>query len=140
MTRPIWLRRSVHPHVAQVDAVEPHAALHRIEEPRHQAGQRGLATAVRADQGDRFSKRNAQVDVVQYRLLRRVAERHVIEDQIAVMAVQGLRLRRIADGGLAVQGEIHAVGRGRSPLQFVEHFGEPPRGIAYPGQESVEDQ
>ena len=81
------------PQFAQVDAVQPHGAADRIGEPRHQVGQRGLAAAVGADDAQRLAEGDRQVDVVQHRLVRRVVEVDVVEDQPAV------RPRRPAAGG-----------------------------------------
>ena len=61
--------------VAHVDAVDEHAALGRVVEARHERGERRLARAGVADQRDRPSRRELEVDLVEHGPARRVARR-----------------------------------------------------------------
>ena len=65
LTTPTAPARSVETYVAQVDAVEQHPAARRVVQPRDQAGQRGLAAAGLADEGEGGAGRHVQVDFVQ---------------------------------------------------------------------------
>ena len=81
----------------QRHAVELHHAGRRIGEAGNQVRQRALAAAVRADDGDRLAEGDLQIHVFDHRLARLIGEADVLEHQIAVVAVEGGRLLRVAD-------------------------------------------
>ena len=66
-----------------VDAVDEHAALLGLVEPRNQAGQRGLAGAGQTDERDHLARPRDEADVVQNRSSFVVGEAHVLEPDLA---------------------------------------------------------
>ena len=52
--------------VADVDAVDEHAALGRVVEARHERGERRLPRARVADQRDRRARRELEVDLLEH--------------------------------------------------------------------------
>ena len=104
------------PHVGQGHAVELDHAGGGIGETRNQVGQRALAAAVGADDGDRLAEGDPQIDLFEHRLARLIGEADVLEHQIAVVAVEGDGLFRIADLRLAIEPREDPVGGGDSRL------------------------
>ena len=96
--------------VAQVDAVEQHAALGRVPEAGRQPGDGGLAGAGGADDGERLPGRDREVEVVEHRALP-VAELDGLEADLAV------RRRPAATGSI---GSGHARRLRQHPRQLLE--------------------
>ena len=65
--------------VAHVDAVDQHAPFGDVVEPRHERGQRRLPRPGVADDGHVLVRRDLEVDAVEHRPLRVVAERDALE-------------------------------------------------------------
>ena len=55
--------------LAHVDPTDQHLTVGRVEQPRDQVEQRGLARAGAPDDGERLARLDAEVEVVQHRLL-----------------------------------------------------------------------
>ena len=71
------------PQLAQVEAVEQHAAVLRVVEAREQAGDGALARAGRADERERLARRDVQVEPVEHGAVALVAEAHAVEPDVA---------------------------------------------------------
>ena len=69
--------------LAHVDAVDDHPPGLHVVQPRDQRGQRRLARAGRADQRERATRRQVEIDAVEHRPRRVVAEAHALEPQLA---------------------------------------------------------
>jgi ABC-type multidrug transport system fused ATPase/permease subunit len=90
-------------HVAQVVAVDQDAPRGRVIEARDQLGERRLAGAGRAHERDRLARRDLQCDICQSVRARPVAERHVVEHDLAAQARQVDSVRRVDEVGLLVE-------------------------------------
>ncbi len=75
----------------------------RVVEAAREERERGLARATRADERDRGSARDLEVEVVEYRAAGVVTERHAFEAQRARACGQVLRVRVFVDVGLCRQ-------------------------------------
>ena len=95
-------------HVAHVDAVDQHASLAGVVEPRHERGERRLARAGGADQGDGAAGLDLEVDPRQHRPRRVVAEADPREHDAAGSRRQLPGARRV-----------------RHLLRLVDHLEEP---------------
>ena len=84
--------------LAQIDAVDLDRARLRVVQPAQQLGERRLARAVLADDGERRSGGNREIEVIEHRRAARVREREIAEADVA---------RRQAGGG-AVAGRQRA--------------------------------
>ena len=121
--------------LAQVVAVHAHGALARIVEAPHEPRERRLAAARHADERDAGAGRDVEVDAVQDRVAP-VGERHALERDVALDAVDAACVRRARDVGLLVQDArdlLHRGGRGlhlavqlRELLQRLEEQREQP--------------
>ena len=69
-----------------------------------------------------------------------IGETDAVEDQLAMVAVEGDRGRRVADRRLAVQPLVDAVAGRHGALQAAEDVGEFPHRIGHAGQQAVEHQ
>ena len=74
--------------VAHVDAVDRDRAGVHVVEARQQEPDGRLARTRAADERDRLARRDGEGEVAQHRLGRRVAERHVVEDDLTALDVQ----------------------------------------------------
>jgi hypothetical protein len=88
--------------VPQVDAVEQHPAVRRVDQPGQQAHQRRLARAGRADQGDQGPGGRDEADAAQRALAVGVVEVHPLEADLATGLLKLLRSRAVEDLDLGV--------------------------------------
>ena len=95
-------------HVPDVDAVDEHAALGRVVEARHERRECRLSRPCVADQGDRSSRGDLELDLVQHRPPLGVAEADALEVD-----------RTRADG------ELDRVGAVVDALRLVHHLEDP---------------
>ena len=123
-------------HVGQRHAVEANFAGVGIGKTRNQIGQRALAAAVRADDGDRFAERNAQAHILQHRFAGLVGETHVLEFQVAIVPPDGYGMLRIANGRFAFEPGEDAVAGGAGGLQAAEDVGHFSQRIGHAGQKA----
>jgi hypothetical protein len=107
-----------------VDAVEPYRALGRVVEPGHQLGDRGLAGARRAHDGDRLAGRDAQVEAGQHRAAGAVGEGDVGEVDRPARLGQRLGLGRLRYRGRLVEHAGQFLERGRRGLERVVELGQ----------------
>ena len=82
---------------ANVDAVDEDAAGGRVVEARHEGGERRLAGARMADQRDRATGREVELDLLEHRPLRFVAERDALEADGTGPGRKRLRARPVGD-------------------------------------------
>ena len=95
----------VHRDVAEVEAVDQHAALGRVVEARDELGERRLAGAGGADQRDGLARRHVQVRVDQRGVggIAVVRERHVLEVDLPADAVELDGVGPVGEVGLLVE-------------------------------------
>ena len=84
-TKPIWPRSPCERVVAEIDAIDQHAARCR---DRRSAGIRlttvDLPPPVGADDPDELARLDSEVDVLEHRRFRIVGESHMVEDDLAL--------------------------------------------------------
>ena len=90
-------------HVREVVPVDQHPARGRVVEARDQLGHRRLARPRGAHEGHRLAGRNREVDVVQHRHGRVVAERDVVEADLAADLRQLDRVGRLEHRRLGLE-------------------------------------
>ena len=93
----------------QRHTVQTHLARLRIVKPLNHLDNRGLARPRRADEGNRFTRLNGQVHLIQRRCIRprRIGERDIIKRQLTAHRFrQGLRLHRVAHAIVGLQ-QLH---------------------------------
>ena len=81
--------------VARVAPVDQHAPGGRVEEARDQRAERRLPGSRRAHQREPLARPDAQRDAAQHRPLGAVAERHVLERDVAGRPRAAVRVRRL---------------------------------------------
>ena len=92
----------------------------RVVEARDQRGERRLARAGAADQGDRGARRDCEVELAQHGAVGVVAERHAFEAQLAAAGRQLARAWRIGDVGGLVEHLEDALARGDGALVLAD--------------------
>ncbi len=114
----------VEPHVAHVRAVHRHASLRHVVEPWDKGGERRLPGAGVSDQRDRATRLELEVDLVQHRPLRVVAERHAL---VAHEPAAGRQLHGVGrvDDVLGLVDDLEdPLARGRRPLRLADPHAE----------------
>src|SRR5229473_6630539 len=104
-------------------AIDPHASWHSIVNARDQAYQSGLSGTSRADDGQAAARRDAQIDIVQYRHTV-IGEVQPAELDLAFYlwgAARRLHFRAILDFRLLHQDFVDASHGRRSPLKNIDH-------------------
>ena len=94
-------------------------ALLHVVKTKHQARQRGLARARRADHRHGFAGRNREADVFQNRAIKLISKRHAVKHHIGcALQGQGVGTRRIGHFALAVHQHKHLVQIGQALLDL----------------------
>ena len=89
--------------------------VHVVEARQHQRDGR-LARPGAADERDRLARRDGEVEVVEHRIGRRVAERHVVEPHLAVRHVEVDRVGRVLHERRRVEQVVDPFGAGAGEL------------------------
>ena len=84
-------------------AVEQHAALLGVVQPREQPGDGALARAGGADEGERLARRDVQVEPVEHEAVALVAEADAVEPDVARAALELDRMARLAQLRLGLE-------------------------------------
>ena len=109
--------------LARVDAVDQDAAGVDLVEAHEQVDERRLAGAGRPDDGDRLAGRDVEIEVVDERLVRLVAERDALEGDRAAGPPEDVGLDRVGDLLALVDQLEDPLGRGRGGLDDVDDAG-----------------
>src|SRR5690606_10956590 len=108
--------------VAYVDPVQSHVPVGGVVEPGDELGYRGLSRAGGADQGDRLTGRDVQVEVWQHRRAVAVLEAHMVQVQLPAWLWQRRRTLRLDHARLLGQQPGDLLQRRRGGLEgVVEH-------------------
>ena len=111
--------------LADVGAVDQHAALARVVQPRQQPDQAGLARGGRPDQGDGPPGLHLEVDPGQRGLAPVVAQGHALHRDPAAAGGQRRGAGRAGHLGLAVEDLEHPVAGGDRALGHAQRHAEP---------------
>ena len=113
-------------HLPHVDAVEQHPAAGHVVEARDQTGDRRLAAAGGADEGDRRAGGDVEVEAVEHGVGEplRVAERHVVEPHVPAPGRQRRGVGDIDHPRLGGEHVVHPLGGGGGPLCLGEDHPE----------------
>ena len=117
-------------HVGERHAVEEHGALGRVVEPADEVHERALAAAVGAHDRHPLAERDREVHAREHRVDAVVAERHVLQADLAMRAGHALGLGRLAELRGRVEQRIELLGAHDPEVHTGEHARELPHRIA----------